>query len=60
MAAGCGRPSCRCTHTDPCDRGWIDLPPSEYHGVVTARVAPCPICRPEAAGVVEAPTPGKA
>lgn len=38
---------CPCTHTDPCDRGWID-------GGGTIRA--CPTCRPEQARIVrEAP-----
>jgi len=35
---GCGRPSCTCTHTPPCDHGWIetdDQPPVH-----------CPTCHP--------------
>lgn len=49
MGATCRREGCRCTHTAPCDRGWIDLPPVTVHQVDYDRVAPCPVCRPEAA-----------
>lgn len=47
----CLRKGCRCTHTLPCDRGWLDLPDTTHHGVPIQRVAPCPVCRPEAARV---------
>lgn len=36
----CGRPSCRCTHTDPCDYGFV---PSV---TVQGGMVPCPICSP--------------
>lgn len=45
----CHRPACRCTHTEPCDRGWLELPPITRNGIAYERVAACPICRPEAA-----------
>lgn len=48
-ATHCYRKACRCTHTDGCDHGWIDLDPITNHGVTYERVAPCPVCRPEAA-----------
>ena len=32
----CGRPSCLCTHGEPCMKGWID-------GDTTT--SPCPVCR---------------
>lgn len=45
----CGRAGCRCTHTEGCDHGWVDMP--AYTDPVTkqgyAPVAPCPVCRPE-------------
>jgi hypothetical protein len=44
----CNRKLCRCTHTLPCVAGWLDLPALTRHGVTYERVAPCPICRPEA------------
>lgn len=37
----CPWPSCRCTHTAPCEAGWID----DAEG----KAAPCPTCRPELA-----------
>lgn len=43
------RQGCLCTHTDPCDMGWIEAEPFVRHQVTYQRVAPCPICRPEAA-----------
>jgi hypothetical protein len=36
----CGRPSCQCTHTAPCEYGWV---PSK---TVVDSVAPCPTCKP--------------
>lgn len=46
----CGRTSCPCTHTAPCDHGWLDSP--AYHNPQTGEtyetVAPCAICRPDA------------
>lgn len=45
----CYRKGCLCTHTEPCDRGWMDLPELTVHGYPYQRVAPCPTCRPEAA-----------
>lgn len=45
----CGRTDCLCTHTAPCDRGWLDMPPEVVHQVSYERVAPCPVCRPDAA-----------
>lgn len=45
----CGRAGCRCTHTEGCDRGWVDVP--SYTDPRTLQtyspVAPCPVCRPE-------------
>jgi MoaA/NifB/PqqE/SkfB family radical SAM enzyme len=35
---------CQCTHTAPCDRGWIE----NSNGTVR----PCPTCRPEQARIV--------
>lgn len=46
----CRLEGCLCTHTDPCDHGWVDMPEQTVHGIVYRAVAPCPICRPEAAG----------
>lgn len=40
----CGRPSCQCTHTAPCDHGWIDAPPPGATSLAGA--APCPTCKP--------------
>ncbi|HEY5990451.1 MAG TPA: hypothetical protein VIV12_29290 [Streptosporangiaceae bacterium] len=37
-ADGCGNPICQCTHTAPCDHGWVDA---------EAGVSPCPTCKPE-------------
>lgn len=36
--APCPWPECRCAHTPPCVRGWIDDPDA---------TRPCPVCRPE-------------
>lgn len=44
----CGRAGCRCTHTEGCDHGWVDMPPRELNGQRYTEVAPCPICRPDA------------
>jgi hypothetical protein len=40
----CGRPSCVCTHTAPCDHGWIDTQPVGPTGRGAA--VPCPTCKP--------------
>lgn len=53
--AACPFTTCTCTHTAPCDRGWIE----NGNGV-----APCPTCRPVQAGIVAAsagspPGPGR-
>lgn len=52
----CGRVGCRCTHTEGCDHGWVELPP--YTDPATkqtyAPVAPCPVCRPESYGRLQA------
>lgn len=40
----CGRPSCQCTHTAPCDHGWIDAAPPGATSLAGA--APCPTCKP--------------
>jgi hypothetical protein len=47
----CGRAGCRCTHTAPCDHGWLDSPPlhNPDTGIEYEQVAPCTICRPDAA-----------
>lgn len=47
----CGRDTCLCTHTESCDRGWIELPPwrNPETGLSYDRVAPCPVCRHQAA-----------
>ena len=50
----CGRWGCPCTHTAPCDRGWVDLQPRVNHAHPYQRVAPCPVCRPAAATRYEA------
>lgn len=44
----CGRAGCRCTHTEGCDHGWVDMPPRQLHGGTYTEVAPCPVCRPDA------------
>jgi len=45
----CGREGCRCTHTEGCDHGWVEMP--AYTDAVTKQtytpVAPCPVCRSE-------------
>lgn len=45
----CGRDGCRCTHTEGCDHGWVEMP--VYTDAVTKQaytpVQPCPVCRPE-------------
>ena len=45
----CGRAGCRCTHTEGCDHGWVEMP--AYVDPVTKQtyqpVQPCPMCRPE-------------
>lgn len=47
--AACPFRDCTCTHTAPCDRGWIDNDDG-------TSVRPCPTCRPEQARIVnEAP-----
>lgn len=49
----CGRPGCRCTHTENCDHGWIEGQPYTHRGVrYAAPQEPCPACRPEAAARV--------
>jgi hypothetical protein len=50
----CRRDGCLCTHGAPCDAGWLDVPPTTKHGVTYERVAPCPVCRPEAADRIAA------
>lgn len=45
----CLRRACVCTHTWPCDHGWIEQPWTDPDTMITyERVAPCPNCRPEA------------
>lgn len=34
----CAILDCRCTHTDPCFKGWIDTPDG-------STTSPCPVCR---------------
>lgn len=29
--APCTNAACRCTHTHPCDRGWVDAQPTVHH-----------------------------
>jgi hypothetical protein len=48
-ARHCRQVGCRCTHEDPCDRGWRDRLDDRGNTVGTA---PCPTCRPELAGAV--------
>lgn len=45
----CGRRGCRCTHTNGCDHGWVDLPDRKHPRTLLTypTVAPCPVCRPE-------------
>lgn len=43
----CPRVGCHCTHSDPCDRGWILETNKKGHD--TAR--PCPTCDPERAEI---------
>lgn len=52
----CRQRGCLCTHTAPCDAGWVELEPRVTHGVTYERVAPCPICRPNAAAKLAAET----
>lgn len=40
----CGNPDCDCTHTDECDRGWMEPIAME------SAVVPCPRCRPGRSG----------
>lgn len=47
--ATCPWPDCRCTHEEPCDRGWIEQPP-DAAGYVSVR--PCSTCRPVVAQLV--------
>ena len=42
---GCGYAHCRCTHAEPCERGWIETP---------GGVIPCKVCKPELAAVYDA------
>lgn len=44
--AECSWAECRCSHTSPCYKGWIDSP----DGTTTA---PCPNCRPSLSGVLQ-------
>lgn len=44
----CRRNRCRCTHTYPCDFGWIEAPQKRHNGQTYTRAVPCPTCRPEA------------
>lgn len=37
---------CLCTHTDPCQFGWIENEPRERNGQTYASVRPCTNCRP--------------
>jgi hypothetical protein len=62
MEAHCHRTGCICTHTEPCEYGWIWV---EYYEEVTRRtssgtkvtsqkregVIPCPTCDPERAEI---------
>lgn len=49
MTGNCHREGCLCTHTDPCDYGWIPMPPIVRGSITYERVGPCPTCRPELA-----------
>lgn len=40
----CPWPQCRCTHQEPCFKGWVDEP---------EKVRPCGTCRPEVARYLE-------
>lgn len=44
----CRQPNCYCTHTAPCDAGWMTDHPAEHKGRTYDRVVPCPQCRPDA------------
>ena len=46
MVIKCGILNCPCTHTEPCEAGWITLP--EGKGV-----HPCPTCRPKLAQIFQ-------
>lgn len=52
----CGRRACPCTHEAPCDHGWLEWPAyvSPETGEVYDTVAPCFVCRPDAAARLEA------
>lgn len=41
----CPRMGCRCTHLEPCDRGWVTVEQDEK----VKGVRPCPTCDPERA-----------
>lgn len=47
MGTHCRRSNCRCTHTYPCDHGWIEAPTAARNGQTYNRTVPCPVCRPE-------------
>lgn len=44
----CRQAGCYCTHTSPCQAGWLDIEPSHQNGHTYQRVVPCPQCRPDA------------
>lgn len=46
--AHCGWSDCQCTHTEPCEGGWIALPDEE--GCATVRA--CPVCAPNRANIL--------
>jgi hypothetical protein len=47
MSGHCRRIRCRCTHSHPCDHGWIEAPDHERNGQHYTRAVPCPVCKPE-------------
>jgi hypothetical protein len=46
----CRRRGCRCTHTPPCDHGWIEHLAAD--GTPTDKTTPCSTCRPELAEIL--------
>lgn len=42
----CGRPSCVCTHTAPCDHGWISADASVPGPTSLTAALHCPTCHP--------------
>ena len=44
----CSMAGCRCTHREPCDRGWIEV----WQDDKLKGVKPCPTCDPERAEII--------